>query len=141
LEGKAVAGDSASNWTVAQSVQYKQKGFYKDTNNNLQSFSCSGSNPSDGPNSNAIQRSQNTIYWIDGPGSSIYYNPSDPCGAVGSRPIDSMTYVANFQVVYSHTTTSFSRTVYHYVKIVVSSGGTLDRTNSTAAYGNISLSF
>lgn len=142
LEGKAVAGDPATNWTVAQSVQYKQKGFYRDSNNNLQPFSCSGSNSQDGPYSNTTQKSQDTIYWIDGPGSSIYYDPSSGCGVLGAgaRPIDSMTLVFNFQVLYTHTPTGFSRTVYHYVKLVVS-GGTLDATNSVANYSNISLNF
>lgn len=141
LEGKAVTNDSASNWTVAQSVQYRQKGFYRDSNNNLQSFTCSGSNSSDGPNAGYIQQSQNTTYWIDGPGSSIYYSPSPACGSAPTQPIDQMTLVFNFQVKYSHSNPTYSRIVYHYVKLVVSSGGHLDATNSVAAYGNISLNF
>ena len=51
-----------------------------------------------------------------------------------------MTLVFNFQALYSHTPTDYSRTVYHYVKLVVSSG-TLDATNSVANYGNIFLNF
>jgi hypothetical protein len=126
---------------VVQSVQYKQKGFYKDSNNNLQSFTCTGSISPDGPNFGYIQRSQGAIYWIDGSGSSIYYNPPNPCNTVGSRPIDSMTFAFNFQVKYTQTTTGYSRTVYHYVKLVVSPGGILDTKNSVANYGNISLNF
>jgi hypothetical protein len=66
-----------------QSVQYKQMGIYKDKNNNSVSFSCPvqgiGSVANDGPNFGAIQRDGNTIFWIDGPGRSIYYDPTNPC--------------------------------------------------------------
>ena len=95
------------------------------------------------PSQNALLRTGSTTYWIDGPGSLIDYDPSAGCGTLGAgtRPIDSMTFAFNFAVTYSEPSTGFSRIVYHYVKLVVSSGGHLDTTNSVAGYGNIPLTF
>jgi hypothetical protein len=115
-------------------VQYKQKGYYRDTNNKLQPFTCSNSKSPDSPNGGYFQQSQNTTYRIDGPGSSIYYSPSPACGDAPTQAIDSMTLVFNFQVTHSHTSPTYSRTVYHYVKLIVGTGGHLDTTNSVAAY-------
>jgi hypothetical protein len=143
LEGNAKVYDDASNWTVTVSLQYKYKGYYRDANNNLQPFSCSESNPTDGPKAGFLQQpsGQTSIFYLDGPGPYYGINPSNQC-LIGSSPIDSITDVFNFQVNFTDKTDStLTRTVYYYVKIIVNPGGILDTTNSTAAYGNVSLNF
>jgi hypothetical protein len=141
LEGKAVVNDDVSHWTVAQSLQYHFSGSYKDASNNLQPFSCTGSNPSDGPDPNFLQKpaGQNTIFWIDAPGP-FYAGGVDPTNQcqTGSRAFDSITDVLNFQVTYHNTVTRYTITVKHFVKIVVAPGSQIDFTHSIAGYGNIS---
>ncbi len=140
LQGHAVVSDDAANWTVAQSVQSHWVGQWIDANGGAHSFSCSSNNPSDGPEPQFLQKpsGQKDIFWIDGPGQPHTADPSNPCQG-GSATIGSMTLVFNFQVTYTKASPNISRTVYHYVKIVVS-GGQLS-SSSGAGYGNLSLSF
>jgi hypothetical protein len=142
LEGNGKVYDDASNWTVALSAQYKYKGYYLDSNNNLQPFSCSASIPNDGPQATFLQQpfGQTSIFYLDGPGLFYGTDPSNQCLA-GSSPVDSVKDVLNFQVKFTNNRTSYSRTVYYYVQIVVDPGRILDGFNSTAAYGNVSLNF
>jgi len=141
LESNAVVSDDASNWTVSVANQYHYKGYYRDSKNNLQPFSCSASNPNDGPKSGFLQQpaGQKSIFYLDGSGPFHGTNPSNQC-QIGTSPVDSITDVLNFQVTFSSKVTPLIQTTY-YVKIVVSPGGKLDTTNSTANYGNISLNF
>ena len=125
------------------SVQYRYKGYYRDANNNLQPFSCSQSISNDGPLASFLQQAsgQTSIFYLDAPGPYYGTNPSNQC-LEGSSPVDSMTDVLNFQVKFTNKTdSSLTRTVYYYVEIIVNAGRVLDTTNSTAAYGNVSLNF
>jgi hypothetical protein len=141
LEGYVQVYDDASNWTVQVANQSHYKGYYRDGNNNLKPFVCSSTNPSDGPRADYLQQpaGQKSIFYIDGPGPYKGIDPSQQCN-VGTSLVDSETDVLNFQVKLTSKITGYSRTVYYYVKIIIS-GGHLDFTNSTAAYGNVSLNF
>jgi outer membrane protein assembly factor BamB len=153
LEGQGNTFDSATNWSVVQSVQFKYKGFYRDGGNNLQSFVCQGTVSPDGPNPPlALQKLQNTIFWIDGPGLPIVYNGANPPGYEDAppfcnvqlstaRPIDQMTLVYNFSVNYGDSALGFSRSVRHYVLLHVSPGSIFNRSLSKAAYGKLPLNF
>jgi hypothetical protein len=138
LEGTGVVTDDASNWTVAVSLQYHYNGLYRDSNNNLQPFSCSASNPTDGPQLDYLQQpgGQKTIFYIDGPGLFHGTNPSNQC-QLGSSPVDSVTDVLNFQVTFSSKVSPVVSTTKYFVKIVVASGGKLDFTKTIAGPGNI----
>lgn len=138
LEGTGVASDDASNWTVVVSVQYHYNGLYRDSNNNLQPFSCSGSNPTDGPQADYLQQpgGQKTIFYIDGPGLFHGVNPSNQC-QLGNSPVDSVTDVLNFQVTFTSKVSSDVSTTRYFVKIVVAPGGKLDFTNTIAGPDNI----
>jgi hypothetical protein len=145
LEGKAVAADPVVYWTVQQSVEFKQKGFYKDSHNALQPFSCPvqgiGFNADDGPRSPGLQKNEKTIFWIDAPGSFTLYNVLSPCSLGGFANIDSMTLAANFTAKYTNSVTNYVRTVRHFIVLHVSPGGVVDLTKSRADYGRIPLSF
>jgi hypothetical protein len=97
LEGKGVVSDDASNWTVAVSHQYHYKVFYEDSSNNSHPFSCSASNPNDGPRPDYLQQptGQKSIFYIDGPGPYHGINPSNGC-QLGSSLVDSETTVFEF---------------------------------------------
>jgi hypothetical protein len=140
LEGTGVVTDDASNWTVVVSLLSSHyNGFYRDSNNNLQPFSCSPPpNPTDGPRLDYLQQpgGQKTIFYIDGPGLFHGTNPSNPC-QLGSSPVDSVTDVFNFQVTFTSKVSSVVSTTKYFVKIVVPPGGKLDFTKTIAGMGNI----
>lgn len=141
-----------------QSVRFKEKGFYRDTNNVLQPYTCQGFVSPDGPNPpNGLIPIQNTIYWIDGPGPATTYDGSNPPGHEQeppfcdvrlpvARPVDSLTMVFDFYVTYSNSVllgsgSTYLKKVYHYVKIHVGSGAILDRNSSKATFGGLPLNF
>ena len=140
LEGNGHVYNDASKWTVAVTNEYGYKGFYRDSSNNLQPFSCSQPLHPDALNFLQQPAGQQSIFYIDAPGPYWGINPSSQC-ATGTGVIDSETDTFNFQVTFTSKLSSYHRTVYYYVKIVVAPGGTTDFVNSQAGYGNLSRFF
>jgi hypothetical protein len=145
LEIAARAYDDASKWSLVRKDQFRYKGFYIDENDNPNNpFSCFRIDPYDGPTKDFWQKpaGQNQIFSIDAPGPFNLVNPVDACkGSITLSPIYSQMYYVNFQLDVSSLVTGFHRTIYYHVNVVVGSGRQLDRINSRAGYGNISLNF
>jgi hypothetical protein len=130
--------DDAGNYTVSQGLTGLTKGFYKDTNGNLQPFSTSTNKPApqDNPPATVLQRvsGQKAIFWIDAPGRGTLFAQGEP--------ISSMTDVKNFtSSICSTANPNTCYSVQWYIKIVVKSGGVLDTTNSAAGFGSLPLNF
>jgi len=142
LELNARVYDDASNWTVFRTDQFRVTGLYVDDNINLQPFSCSFSNPNDGPSADYLQNptGQKSIFAIDAPGSFHDVDPDDQC-LEGASPVYSETVIFNFQVNLANKITHYHHKIYYFVKIVIGGPHQLDRTNSKADYGNVSLKF
>jgi hypothetical protein len=142
LEGNGRVYNDASKWTVAVSVEFHFRGFYRDNNNQLRPFSCTTPFHPDGPRPTFLQQptGQKSIFYLDAPGPCFGEDPSDLCNG-GPNLIDSETFVFNFQVDFKSQLSSFHKTVYYFVKTVIAPGGVLDTAKSQAGYGNVPLNF
>jgi hypothetical protein len=129
---------------MLQSEERRREKVRHPPDNNLQPFSCSQPVHPDGPESNFVQQpaGQQSIFYLDAPGAywGINPNPSAQC-AIGTSLVDSMSLTLNFQATFASTLSSYHRTVYYYVRIIVAPGGTTDFTNSQPGYGNLSRLF
>jgi len=143
LEGNAHVYNDASKWTVAVTNENGYKGLYRDSNNTLQPFSCTQPVHPDGPLPAFVRQpaGQQSIFYIDAPGAYWGINPSSGQCAIGNSFVDSGKIIFNFQATFTSTMSSYHLTVYYYVKIAISPGGTTDFTNSQAGYGNLSRLF
>jgi hypothetical protein len=147
FEGNGKVYDDASKWKVAQFISPVQtSGFYKNIDNVLTPFNCTyppnanSTSPTspDGPVSSYLQQTpgQQSIFYIDGPGSTTHVANSNGC-AVGFSPIDSMTWWANFKITFTNLPTSYNKTLYFYVKLVVDPGRQFNTTSSIGKYGRL----
>ncbi len=139
IEGRGVVSDDASKWTVKQSYTGRAKGYYKDSNGNLQSFDHTLNHPDDGPDPAFLQQpsGQTTAYWIDSPGAIKNFQVPPP-----PTPIDSMTEVENFTTKFcSKTVTNDCSPVEWYDKLVIDPGSQLDTSLSGAGYGSLTTNF
>jgi hypothetical protein len=132
LEVTAAVSDDASKWTIKQQfVSGTVSGNTIDATGTLHTFSQPQVATEDDPSSTFVQNTSGTknIFWLDSPGVTNTAN--------SGQPIDSMTFIQNFsgQVCSTVLTTICSPTVTWYVKIIITPGGHLDTTNSTAALG------
>lgn len=73
-------------------------------------------------------------------GPTLGKDPSDQCLG-GRNLIDSETFVFNFHVTFTSKLSSFHKTVYYFVKIVIAPGGVSDTAKSQTGYRNLSLDF
>jgi hypothetical protein len=106
-------------------------GYYRDSNNNLQSFSYQQNVGNDDPGSAFVQQpaGQTTIFWIDAPGHTYKYN---------GYQIDSMASTEDLtSKVYSTRVAVVCASVSWYVRIVVDPGAVLDTSNSKAGLGSL----
>jgi hypothetical protein len=119
-----------ANWIVDQSIEGgSDSGYYRDSNNVLQSYSGSIAPGDDTPGSAFLQQvaGQKQLFWIDDPGRAI---------TRGGYPIDSGTYKLNLvSMICSTKYTGMCLDNQWYVKLVIKSPGILDLTNSIAGPG------
>ena len=72
------------------------------------------------------------MFWIDGPGRSIWVDADNPVNLVNTVT-DTFDFTSK---VCSKVVPSYCKSVQWYFKLVVDAGGVLDTANSKAGFGN-----
>jgi hypothetical protein len=141
IEGVGTVPDNVANWTIKQKVLSGfERGNFRDvTTGAITPFSTSIPTGDDGPVPGATLQQVNgttTMYYIDSPG------PINQRYGNGNQVIDSVTFAVNFEVDLCNANQTAACTITDwYVKVVVTSGGQLNTSQSSIGLGSVSLNF